>query len=648
MTSPAVVQQDFWFRNDDGDLSTATYIGSQGSNQTLFGKKEYRIRILIEETNSKEIIDGYLLYYSRNSGSYVPVTTSDTYIQAASSSEGITDNLTTSQDLTYTGTFVSGHYDDDGIAESTVTLDGTFTEYEFCFYITDSNSTNDTIDFRIYDDSGTALTGGYNSTPRATLVIPSSQSGSVTANAWLEGGIAANAVIKAGISPGQFTTWFLGDVPTFVMLPKSGQVGDFERWYIGDTYYDELTGYSKDGGQTVSDSITANAVIYGSVSSSFAADSSIERSFSGSVSADALIVNSVSGSVTSDSVIEKTISDSFAADSLIEVSLSSSISADSTVMRGVSSSISADANIQIKVSESVTASATIKRASADSVSADSVIKVLYAGSITADTSVVVTVDGSITADAFIKSHIESSITADAYIAIPSIEDSVTADSAILRTETGFVSVDSVIERFIIGSINADASIVSSVSGSITVDSTIKSLRQGSISADSTIKVGNTNSFAADSVIAISESGSIGADSIIKALRLGSITADSTVSSSSAGSVTADADIQRVPVWVSPPNYSVIGSTPILVFKSQIFSGTVHFHIQVDKADTFDTVDLREYKTSEDTTNWEYWDGDSWEPFPGAGLSDVYAGSNCRLTITTPLDSGTWYRRVRSG
>ena len=79
-----------------------------------------------------------------------------------------------------------------------------------------------------------------------------------------------------------------------------------------------------------------------------------------------------------------------------------------------------------------------------------------------------------------------------------------------------------------------------------------------------------------------------------------------------------------PTWVSPANHATIDNTPVLVFQTPSFSGNAHFHLQLDTANTFDTANLKELKTNHSQTNWEYWDGDSWEPFPSAGLSDTYS------------------------
>ena len=65
-TSANTVQQDFWFRNDNGSLTTATYIGSQGSNQTINGDTVFRIRFIIEETAGKNDPWTFQIYAQKN------------------------------------------------------------------------------------------------------------------------------------------------------------------------------------------------------------------------------------------------------------------------------------------------------------------------------------------------------------------------------------------------------------------------------------------------------------------------------------------------------------------------------------------------------------------------------------------------------
>ena len=103
-----------------------------------------------------------------------------------------------------------------------------------------------------------------------------------------------------------------------------------------------------------------------------------------------------------------------------------------------------------------------------------------------------------------------------------------------------------------------------------------------------------------------------------------------------------------PVWVSPANHAVMGATPTLEFTPAAFTGNEHFNIEMDKVNTFDGGDLRSVKTNYSVTGWQYWDGDSWETFPSAGLPDTYSGNDVRYTVQDGLSVGTWYRRVRQG
>lgn len=142
-----------------------------------------------------------------------------------------------------------------------------------------------------------------------------------------------------------------------------------------------------------------------------------------------------------------------------------------------------------------------------------------------------------------------------------------------------------------------------------------------------------------------------ASAVIKRTQAGSFTADAVVITGGGtvtGNFTADAraDLVGVPVWVEPANEAPIGLTPTFVLTIPQAVGKVWFHLQLDRAATFDSEDLRDLKTSASVTGWEYWDGDSWEPLPSTGLTGGF--TQVRYTVSPPLASGTWYRRVRAG
>jgi hypothetical protein len=110
---------------------------------------------------------------------------------------------------------------------------------------------------------------------------------------------------------------------------------------------------------------------------------------------------------------------------------------------------------------------------------------------------------------------------------------------------------------------------------------------------------------------------------------------------------ADPAILR-PVWTSPANSTAMASTPVLVFIIPAAAVAQHFWIELDTATTFDSGDLRTYRSDLDQTDWTYWDGDSWEAVPLGGVPAIYVGNEARLTVSLALDGGTWYRRVRAG
>lgn len=102
-----------------------------------------------------------------------------------------------------------------------------------------------------------------------------------------------------------------------------------------------------------------------------------------------------------------------------------------------------------------------------------------------------------------------------------------------------------------------------------------------------------------------------------------------------------------PIWVTPPNHeSSVGAFTPLVFIIPTTVVPAHFEIQVDTANTFDSGNLESYKSWEDQTGWEYYNGSSWVAFPVSGVPAAYVGYQARYTPQTRLNSTLWYRRVR--
>jgi hypothetical protein len=191
-TSANTTQEDFWFRNDDGSLTTATYIGSQNQdyNPTLTSDLVFRIRIIAEENNGKTDPWAFQLAAQKNgSGGYSLITTTRTDgIQYSDDGNGIADGSVIAVadfDLTWSGTGTDGEYDDAQSAAGTGTigLNGTYVELEFCLKAVFSVLNNgDFFDFQLQDTGGGAL-DGYTRTPRLTITKQVTVNGAAVLNA---------------------------------------------------------------------------------------------------------------------------------------------------------------------------------------------------------------------------------------------------------------------------------------------------------------------------------------------------------------------------------------------------------------------------------------------------------------------------------
>lgn len=175
---------------------------------------------------------------------------------------------------------------------------------------------------------------------------------------------------------------------------------------------------------------------------------------------------------------------------------------------------------------------------------------------------------------------------------------------------------------------------------------------GSFTSDSILLKTASAAFTADAILLSAVSGSFTADAVLlKPDNSATFTADAELFSPVVeATFTADAALVIVgtPHWTTPADNTQITSTPVLAFIIPQATAPMHFQIELDRVNTFDSVDLSTFDSNNDNTNWEYWDGDSWEPVPVGGVSQSFAGNEARLTISNPLATGEWFRRVRAG
>lgn len=271
---------------------------------------------------------------------------------------------------------------------------------------------------------------------------------------------------------------------------------------------------------------------------------------------------------------------------------------------------------------------------------------------------VTTVPGSFTADAVIKANSGTkTFTADAVVKRTYTFTTLTADAAFAIHTESSITATAVIKKTWSGlSVTADA-IAKANSGTktLTADAVIQWSQQGSYTADAVLArtVTDTTLTATAVIKALIDGLSFTADASILVPRTDSLTVDANIFGTVTMDFTADArlgePIQYIPTWVSPADTTEISVTPVLVLEMPVDMGKdMFFHIQLDKADTFDTADLRDIKSNLDLAGWEYWNNSTWEAIPASGVPSTYGGNQARHTVQVPLSTGTWYRRVRAG
>lgn len=280
---------------------------------------------------------------------------------------------------------------------------------------------------------------------------------------------------------------------------------------------------------------------------------------------------------------------------------------------------------------------------------------IMSGSFTANAAIKGTLSGSFTAAAIEQKAYSGSLAADA-IRQRTYSWSVTADAEInagVQTKFGSVSADSAFLRTQPGSFSADAIRLLAQSGTFSADAIERYIATGSLSSDAIALLTQSGQFSADAIRLLTTQGLFAADAIRLKTSESGITSDATFGSPT-NTVYGDFDADAITtlvgacIWTYPTDGDPITSTPEMRFLMPYAANELYFWLELDKVDTFDGVNLRQYKTTDDLTGWSYWDGGSWQSITSAGVANTYAGNEARFIVSEPLNGGTWYRRVRAG
>jgi len=109
-------------------------------------------------------------------------------------------------------------------------------------------------------------------------------------------------------------------------------------------------------------------------------------------------------------------------------------------------------------------------------------------------------------------------------------------------------------------------------------------------------------------------------------------------------ITAKAEIICLskPILVTPTHLSVQTSPVYLVWEisSCCQNRNIHTHIEIDKTDnTFNDLekDLYSFRDSD----FEYWNGSSWQTYPTSGISSTYYGNQARVLVTLTTGNKWW-------
>ena len=158
-----------WFEDDAGHNQVEnahTNLSSPDSYlDTTIG-----LRILLDNTGSKDETDGYKIVYSINAGvDWYDITTSSSYVKAVAGAQH-NDGDSTSQELG-SGTFDEGYWDEDGGVASYTLAQGQESENEHYIQFISGDCAGETVLIKVVFDGGADVDGYTYSNPSSTFSV---------------------------------------------------------------------------------------------------------------------------------------------------------------------------------------------------------------------------------------------------------------------------------------------------------------------------------------------------------------------------------------------------------------------------------------------------------------------------------------------
>jgi len=218
----------------------------------------------------------------------------------------------------------------------------------------------------------------------------------------------------------------------------------------------------------------------------------------------------------------------------------------------------------------------------------------------------------------------------------------------VSTLTKTFTADSILVNRLTKTFTADAFLQSlGLTKTFTADAFLQAAFSKTFEADAILKGTYLKTFTADSVLVNRLTKTFTADGILKVTLTKTFTADAYLQTPGLTKTftTGAILISTIPIIVSPKDAAAVPSPVYMVATSSIYDaggGKKHFLLQVDKTNVdFQDIEL-EANSYTSQTNWEFWDGDSWEPMPAAGLDSAYFENDVRYNATlTP--GNKWWR-----
>jgi len=676
---------------------------------SLTANKVLQVRIGIVETGDAggSPLDDYQLQVQINSGGWNNVTGVSTGAIVYDSADITGTNPTTQRLSSSTGTWQIGEICEDGLLDDFNFAKSVFTEFLYSVQLINADLSNDdSVQFRCLFNGATFT---YSVTPAITIskiTTYSSDIGSIyyIKNLAIEENLPSISFVKIIDNEANLTSISnighteAGNLESVSYIKQTysnnldsiSYISRISEANLSSDYNIQIVSLRTEniGSDSTISTTSLNNLTSVSYIKRLGSETSLDSdSFvkildnEANLVSDSRIILVISNNLESSGFVKRTTSDNLESGSVVLTTSENNLSSNSNVfIGGISNNLGSDSHIATleygiesdtwtvivssatTYTENIASNSFVLATSEKNLESISFVKTSSSNNLESNSIIKLTTDNNLESNSTILQTGVSNLTSISYVTRQGEENSIVLDSYIKKlANTKNLDSDSWVSVEISNSLVSDSFILTALSNNLTSDSYIKSTLSANIVSNSSILATSSNNLTSDSLIVGDVTVNIISDSSILATTTKNLSSDSFVKKTSEENLVTDSIVLKIiavnivsdsevltgierTILVSPICGTSEQSPVTFVWEVPIdtLGSAVHSRIELDTVNTFDSGDLKVYESFRDS-GFQY-DNGGWISYPVTGVTSTYYGNQARIEI--PLDTGTWYWRVR--